>query len=109
MVAPYPDPVPLGDWYPKVTHINGMAVAPKSGLLSAAALQETVNTALGGKEDVAFGQDAVDMLYTYSAQRGNVDRLHQRQTPNRRRSHGQTRRHYVGCHPQQKAGNSLCP
>ncbi|KAI9130400.1 hypothetical protein [Acaryochloris sp. CCMEE 5410] len=72
MVAPYPDPIPLGDWYPKVTHINGMAVAPKSGLLSAAALQETVNTALGGKEDVAFGQDAVDILYTYSAQRGNV-------------------------------------
>lgn len=72
MVAPYPDPIPLGDWYPKVTHINGMAVAPKSGLLSAAALQETVNTALSGKEDVAFGQDAVDILYTYSAQRGNV-------------------------------------
>ena len=72
MVAPYPDPIPLGDWYPKVTHINGMAVAPKSGILSAAALQESVNSALGGKDDVALGQDAVDLLYTYSAQRGNV-------------------------------------
>ena len=72
MVAPYPEPIPLGDWYPKVTHINGMAVAPKSGILSAAALQESVNSALGGKEDVAFGQEAVDLLYTYSAQRGNA-------------------------------------
>ncbi|MGK7910510.1 MAG: hypothetical protein AB4050_03360 [Synechococcus sp.] len=72
MVAPYPEPIPLGNWYPKVTHINGMAVAPKSGILSAAALQESVNSALGGKDDVAFGQDAVDLLYTYSAQRGNV-------------------------------------
>ncbi|MEM9535073.1 MAG: hypothetical protein AAGA40_05325 [Cyanobacteria bacterium P01_E01_bin.45] len=72
MVAPYPEPIPLGDWYPKVTHINGMAVAPKSGILSAAALQESVNSALGGKDDVALGQDAVDLLYTYSAQRGNV-------------------------------------
>ena len=72
MVAPYPDPIPLGDWYPQVTHINGMQVAPKSGILSASALQNSVNDALKGKTDVAFGQQAVDLLYTYSAQRGGV-------------------------------------
>lgn len=72
VIAPYPDPISLGDWYPKVTHINGMAVAPKSGLLSAAALQEAVNKQLDAQDDMALGQDAVDVLYTYSSQRGNV-------------------------------------
>jgi hypothetical protein len=72
MIAPYPEPISLGDWYPQVTHINGMAVAPKSGILSAAALQESVNNALGSQDDVALGQDAVDVLYTYSAQRGGL-------------------------------------
>ncbi|MEE3715606.1 hypothetical protein V2H45_02475 [Tumidithrix elongata RA019] len=71
MIAPYPEPISLGDWYPKVTHINGMAVAPKSGILSAAALQESVNQALDGQDDMAVGQSAIDVLYTYSAQRGN--------------------------------------
>jgi hypothetical protein len=74
MIAPYPEPIALGDWYPQVTHINGMAVAPKSGILSAAALQESVNQALNGQSDVALGQEAVDVLYTYSAQRGGVFR-----------------------------------
>ncbi|WP_231662425.1 DUF4157 domain-containing protein [Pseudanabaena sp. 'Roaring Creek'] len=72
MIAPYPEPISLGDWYPQVTHINGMAVAPKSGILSAAALQESVNKALDGQNDAALGQDAVDVLYTYSAQRGGT-------------------------------------
>jgi hypothetical protein len=72
MIAPYPEPISLGDWYPSVTHINGMAVAPKSGILSAEALQESVNSALGTDGDVALGQEAVDVLYTYSAQRGGV-------------------------------------
>jgi hypothetical protein len=72
MIAPYPEPISLGDWYPNVTHINGMAVAPKSGILSAAALQESVNNALGTMDDVALGQEAVDVLYTYSAQRGGI-------------------------------------
>jgi hypothetical protein len=74
VVAPYPDPISLGDWYPQVSHINGMAVAPKSGIQSAMALQESVNQALGGESDVdvAMGQDAVDVLYTYSAQRGGL-------------------------------------
>ncbi|MEP0859571.1 DUF4157 domain-containing protein [Trichocoleus sp. DQ-U1] len=71
-VAPYPQPVSLGDWYPSVTHINGMQVAPKSGLLSAAALQESVNEALDAQDDAALGQNAIDVLYTYSAQRGGV-------------------------------------
>jgi hypothetical protein len=72
MIAPYPEPIALGDWYPKVTHINGMAVAPKTGILSAVALQESVNKALDGQNDMAVGQDAVDVLYTYSAQRGGL-------------------------------------
>jgi hypothetical protein len=72
MIAPYPEPIALGDWYPQVTHINGMAVAPKSGILSATALQESVNKALDGQNDMALGQDAVDVLYTYSAQRGGT-------------------------------------
>jgi hypothetical protein len=72
MIAPYPEPISLGDWYPSVTHINGMAVAPKSGILSAAALQESVNNALNGQDDAALGQEAIDVLYTYSAQRGGL-------------------------------------
>jgi hypothetical protein len=73
-IAPYPEPISLGDWYPAVTHINGMAVAPKSGIQSAMALQESVNSAMGGTGDVdvAMGQDAIDVLYTYSAQRGGM-------------------------------------
>jgi hypothetical protein len=72
VVAPYPKPVSLGDWYPSVTHINGMSVAPKSGIMSAAAIQEGVNNVLDGAPDVALGQSAVDVLYTYSALRGGV-------------------------------------
>ncbi len=74
VIVPYPEPISLGDWYPQVTHINGMAVAPKSGIQSAMALQESVNSAMGGEgaTDVAMGQDAVDVLYTYSAQRGGL-------------------------------------
>lgn len=74
VIIPYPEPISLGDWYPQVTHINGMAVAPKSGIQSAMALQEAVNSAMGGEgaTDVAMGQDAVDVLYTYSAQRGGL-------------------------------------
>jgi hypothetical protein len=70
VISPYPEPISLGDWYPEVTHINGMDVNPKEGLLSASALQESVNKALEGEDDVAMGQDAVDLLYTYSAKRG---------------------------------------
>jgi hypothetical protein len=72
VISPYPEPLPLGDWYPEVTHINGMDVNPQEGLLAASALQESVNKALEGEDDVAFGQDAVDVLFTYSAKRGGM-------------------------------------
>jgi hypothetical protein len=72
VISPYPEPLPLGDWYPEVTHINGMDVNPQEGLLAASALQESVNKALDGEDDVAFGQDAVDVLFTYSAKRGGL-------------------------------------
>lgn len=73
VIRPYTAPISLGNWYPTVTHINGMAVAPKGGILSAAALQESVNQALDREnDDVAVGQDVVDLLYTYSALRGGT-------------------------------------
>ena len=64
----YPEPVNLGDWYPKVTHINGMAVKPESGLKSAERLYQAVNDALPSGE---FALET-DVLYTYSAHRGMV-------------------------------------
>ncbi len=73
VVRYYPQGVSLGDWYPQVTHLNGMNVRPQSGLESALALQESINQNLDEKmkeEGVALGQDAVEVLYTYSAQRG---------------------------------------
>ncbi|MBN9392788.1 MAG: hypothetical protein J0I20_32455 [Chloroflexi bacterium] len=73
VVRYYPQPVSLGDWYPQVTHLNGMNTKPQSGLESALALQESVNLNLdqGMKDEgVALRQDAVEVLYTYSAQRG---------------------------------------
>ena len=71
IVTEYTAPISLGDWFPKVTHINGMNVAPKAGIMSAVALQDNLNEEIGGENDVALEQDAVDVLYTYSAQRGN--------------------------------------
>ncbi len=72
IITPYDQPISLGDWYPQVTHINGMAVAPKSGIGSAEALVDSINEAIGGDNDVAMGQEAVDVLYTYSAKRGGL-------------------------------------
>ncbi len=74
LVAYYPEPVSLGDWYPAVTHLNGMQVVPQSGIQDAVTLQETINTALDegmDKNGVALQQSAVDVLYTYSAKRSN--------------------------------------
>src|SRR5205085_10922196 len=71
VVERYNVPKSLGNWYPQVTHLNGMAVKPQSGLESALALQESVNKTLDDKmqaDGVALNQDAVDVLYTYSAQ-----------------------------------------
>jgi hypothetical protein len=73
VVRYYDNPVSLGDWYPRVTHLNGMNVKPQSGIDSALALQESINQTLDEKmqeNGVALNQDAVDVLYTYSAQRG---------------------------------------
>jgi hypothetical protein len=71
IVTEYTAPISLGNWFPKVTHINGMNVAPKAGIMSAVALQDNLNEEIGGDNDVALEQEAVDVLYTYSAQRGN--------------------------------------
>jgi|GEM_PF-1906392 len=73
VIRPYTAPISLGNWYPTVTHINGMAVAPKGGILSAAALQESVNNALeAAGTDMSVAQNVVDLLYTYSALRGGT-------------------------------------
>ncbi len=74
IMAYYPQPINLGNWYPSVTHLNGMNVAPQSGIADAVALQESVNQSLeeaNAKQGVALSQDAVDVLYTYSAKRSN--------------------------------------
>lgn len=72
IVKKYEPPVSLGNWYPSVTHINGMAVTPQSGINSAVALLDAVNDAMGSATDSAFDQSAIDVLYTYSAQRGGL-------------------------------------
>lgn len=66
LLEPYPEPVSLGDWYPQVTHVNGMNVRPESGIRDAVSLQESINQTLEG-DDAALDQGAVDVLYTYSA------------------------------------------
>ncbi len=74
LVAYYPEPVSLGNWYPAVTHLNGMNVETQSGIQDAVALQETINTSLDesmNEKGVALQQSAVDVLYTYSAKRSN--------------------------------------
>lgn len=74
VVRYYPQPISLGDWFPQVTHLNGMNTKPQSGLESALALQESVNINLDQnmkEEGVALRQDAIEVLYTYSAQRGD--------------------------------------
>jgi hypothetical protein len=72
VVEYYEDPVSLGNWFPGVTHINGMNVAPNSGINSAVDLQKSINDALGGATDASVSPDAIDVLYTYSAQRGGI-------------------------------------
>ncbi len=70
----YREPISLGDWYPSVTHLNGMNVAPQDGMEDAQGLQEAVNSSLDDAnkaEGVALQQSAVDLLYTYSAKRSN--------------------------------------
>lgn len=68
----YNTPIDLGDWYPKVTHVNGMNVKTQEGIEDAMLLQQNLNEEIekAGDDDVALGQDAVDVLYTYSATSG---------------------------------------
>jgi hypothetical protein len=51
----------LKDWYPQVTHINGMQVKPKDGINSARGLQKLLE---------ANGMKNPDVLYTYSSTQG---------------------------------------
>lgn len=66
IVQKYDPPRSLGNWYPRVSHINGMMVTPESGIGSAKKLKDAIDANLG-PEGVALD---VDVLYTYSANRG---------------------------------------
>jgi|GEM_PF-3215430 len=71
VVRYYKTPKDLGDWYPTVTHVNGMNVKTQGGISDAMLLQQTLNEEIGKSgDDVALGQDAIDVLYTYSATQG---------------------------------------
>jgi len=76
IVKRYDKPVDLGNWAPSVTHINGMAVTPESGMTSANTLLDSVQGKIAAAgNDVAVDQDAIDVLFTYSAKRGLVGDL----------------------------------
>lgn len=73
VVDTYPTPIDLGDWYPRVTHLNGMSVKATAGINGASELQEAINQRIddglkseGGK----VLQNSIDVLYTYSATLG---------------------------------------
>ncbi len=66
IVRPVNPPRSLGNWYPKVTHINGMNVKPESGIKSALKLQQAVQESMSS-DGVAV---APEVLYTYSAHEG---------------------------------------
>jgi len=71
VVKYYKTPIDLGDWYPSVTHLNGMNVKTQGGIEDAMLLQQTLNEDIEKSgDDVAVGQDAIDVLYTYSATQG---------------------------------------
>lgn len=64
VVDPYDPPVDLGDWSPRVTHVNGMMVSPEGGIGSAKSLHSSIAANL---QDSAM---TPDVLYTYSAKGG---------------------------------------
>ncbi len=71
IVRYYKNPVDLGDWYPSVTHLNGMNVKTQDGITDAVLLQQNLNEQMDqAGDDVALGQDAIDVLYTYSSTEG---------------------------------------
>lgn len=63
VIRHYSAPISLKGWTPRVTHVNGMGVMPESGMTSAKALAGAVEQSSG---------KAVDVLYTYSAQKSNI-------------------------------------
>ena len=73
IVKRYDKPVDLGNWAPRVTHVNGMAVAPESGMTSANTLLDSIQGKIASAgNDVAIDPDAIDVLYTYSTIRSNT-------------------------------------
>ncbi len=64
IVDAYDPPVDLGDWSPRVTHVNGMMVSPEGGIDSAKSLHSSIAANL---QDAAM---TPDVLYTYSAKGG---------------------------------------
>jgi hypothetical protein len=64
IVDAYDPPVDLGDWAPRVTHVNGMMVSPEGGIDSAKSLHSSIAANL---QDAAM---TPDVLYTYSAKGG---------------------------------------
>lgn len=64
VVDRYDPPVDLGDWSPRVTHVNGMMVTPKGGIESAESLHSSIAASL---DDSMMPPD---VLYTYSAKGG---------------------------------------
>ena len=63
-IAGYAPPVDLGDWSPRVTHVNGMMVSPEDGIDSARSLHASI---AANMQDAAISPD---VLYTYSAKGG---------------------------------------
>jgi len=72
IVSVYDQPKDLGNWAPRVTHVNGMGVMPESGMKSAEALLASVQSTIAkAGDDVAVDPDVIDVLYTYSAKRSS--------------------------------------
>ena len=64
VVEPYDPPVNLGNWTPRITHVNGMMVTPEGGIGGAESLHESVASNLDES------MMPPDVLYTYSAKGG---------------------------------------
>ncbi|WP_152629969.1 hypothetical protein [Haliangium ochraceum] len=64
IVQSYDPPRDLGNWTPRVTHVNGMMVTPESGIRGAETLQDEIAANL---DNAAM---TPDVLYTYSAKGG---------------------------------------
>lgn len=60
----YRHEVDLASWRPRITHLNGMAVSPESGINSAEDLKSKIDQILNPAGTLVAD---VDLLYTYSA------------------------------------------